>query len=58
MIAILLLPAYVVVGFLVFTYYHIETNEDGSSVARYVMFWPLYFVRWLVVNFVLAIRGL
>lgn len=58
MILVVLLPFYVVVGFLVFTYYHCETSEDGSSIARRVIFWPLYFVRWLVVNFVLAIRGL
>lgn len=58
MILVVLLPFYVVVAFIVYAYYHIETSEDGSSIARRVIFWPLYAVRWMIANFILAIRGL
>ena len=32
--------------------------EDTNTSFRYALFWPLYAVRWVVENILLAIKGL
>lgn len=58
MIAIVpLIPAYFIIAMMVHGHYYIHELLDGSNAARRALFWPLYLIRWLVVNFVLAIMG-
>ena len=40
-----------------FMYYYIDLLESCSESLRRSIFWPLYTIRWLVSNFLLAILG-
>jgi hypothetical protein len=55
---VLLIPFYAVIGLFVHGHQYLNLYASGSVATRHAVFWPLYFVRWLVANFVLAIRGL
>jgi len=35
-----------------------EKHYGDDNWFRYSIFWPAYVLRWLVVNFILAIKGL
>lgn len=54
---VFLIPVYAIIGLMVHGHYYLHLGADGSESTRRALFWPLYFVRWLVVNFILAIMG-
>lgn len=54
---VFLIPVYAIIGLMVHGHYYLHLVADGSESTRRALFWPLYLVRWLVVNFVLAIMG-
>lgn len=55
---VFLIPIYVGFALAVYSHYYLHLVADGSESTRRAIFWPLYAVRWLVVNLILAIRGL
>lgn len=55
---VFLIPIYGIIGFTVYSHYYLHIGAEGSEAARRAVFWPLYCVRWVVVNLILAIRGL
>jgi hypothetical protein len=51
------IPVYFIIALAIHSHYYIHTLVDSSYANRRAIFWPLYFVRWLVVNFILAVMG-
>lgn len=49
--------AYFMVGLVMYLHHYINNVSDNTIAARHGVFWPLYLVRWLIVNFILAIKG-
>lgn len=50
--------AYVFVAVVVALYQLLEMVNPADDSFRLAIFWPLYAVRWFVVNLILAIRGI
>jgi hypothetical protein len=57
-VLVLFIPFYAVIGLFVHGHHYLHLDADGNNATRHAIFWPLYFIRWLLVNFILAIRGL
>ena len=50
--------AYAMIVLVWFLINWITLLEDTNTSFRYALFWPLYAIRWLVENILLAIKGL
>lgn len=48
---------YFVVSLCVHGYHYVTLLSDASNATRHALFWPMYLARWLVTNFILAIKG-
>ena len=48
---------YFVVALCVHGYHYVTLLSDASNATRHALFWPLYLARWVVTNFILAVKG-